>query len=224
MEIISRAAAKAAGLNRYYTGQPCKNGHNTYRYTTSGACYGCLKSYNSPAKLADTAEIMAARAELAAAKSEAVRMVHAAQAKLDAAIKAAKASEVQDTAARQAAAASATSDVSARREARAALAQVKLRVFDADLDAVKAAAYAFGAMRYPGLQPGDTYPGLLPTDLAGGTALYKFNCHAGDIEPLRAIAVALTNARSLNGAEVREAALRATLAGVEVDPAPEWKP
>lgn len=44
MEIISRAEAKQKGLNKYYTGQPCKNGHDAYRYTQSGTCSKCINA------------------------------------------------------------------------------------------------------------------------------------------------------------------------------------
>lgn len=42
MQIIERAEAKAKGLNTYFTGRPCRNGHNSYRYTTSGSCAECI--------------------------------------------------------------------------------------------------------------------------------------------------------------------------------------
>lgn len=36
-----RAAAKAAGLARYFTGRPCKHGHIAERRTSSGHCVVC---------------------------------------------------------------------------------------------------------------------------------------------------------------------------------------
>lgn len=42
MEFISRKDAKEAGLKRYYTGEPCKNGHITERSTASFGCLTCL--------------------------------------------------------------------------------------------------------------------------------------------------------------------------------------
>lgn len=39
---ISRSDAAERGLKKYYTGQPCKHGHVTFRYTQSGACADCL--------------------------------------------------------------------------------------------------------------------------------------------------------------------------------------
>lgn len=41
MDVITRAAAKAAGLKRYYTGKPCKHGHVAERSTVNGLCFGC---------------------------------------------------------------------------------------------------------------------------------------------------------------------------------------
>lgn len=44
----SRGEAKLRGLTQYFTGLPCKNGHLTYRYTSSGACSGCIRDHNKP--------------------------------------------------------------------------------------------------------------------------------------------------------------------------------
>ena len=45
-KIISRKEAKAQGLTRYFTGEPCKHGHVAERMTSSGACHTCLSSSN----------------------------------------------------------------------------------------------------------------------------------------------------------------------------------
>lgn len=41
-QIISRQAAHAAGLLRFYTGVPCKRGHTAERYVSTGGCIMCL--------------------------------------------------------------------------------------------------------------------------------------------------------------------------------------
>jgi hypothetical protein len=41
-KIITRAEAKAQGLTRYFTGEPCKFGHISQRNTASGGCHVCL--------------------------------------------------------------------------------------------------------------------------------------------------------------------------------------
>ena len=41
MLLIGRAAAKAAGLLRYFTGKPCKHGHKVERQTANGCCVEC---------------------------------------------------------------------------------------------------------------------------------------------------------------------------------------
>lgn len=46
MEILSRPEARQRGLKTYFTGKPCKNGHNSYRYTQSGTCAQCVKNAN----------------------------------------------------------------------------------------------------------------------------------------------------------------------------------
>jgi hypothetical protein len=45
---ISREAAHAAGLRRYYTDVRCKRGHLAERYVSNTACVDC---YNAPFKL-----------------------------------------------------------------------------------------------------------------------------------------------------------------------------
>ena len=44
MDIKTRKQAMMAGENTYFTGKPCKNGHMSYRYVQSGACYDCINS------------------------------------------------------------------------------------------------------------------------------------------------------------------------------------
>lgn len=50
MEIISRSEARRRGLAQYFTGDPCRNNHISYRYTQSGSCSACVRSYNQPAE------------------------------------------------------------------------------------------------------------------------------------------------------------------------------
>lgn len=47
MEIIDRKTAKLKNRNKYFTGEPCKNGHYAQRYVQSGACEQCLGAYRS---------------------------------------------------------------------------------------------------------------------------------------------------------------------------------
>jgi len=45
MEIITRKEAKERGLDRYYTGEPCKYGHIDERYMSTGNCVVCRKEH-----------------------------------------------------------------------------------------------------------------------------------------------------------------------------------
>lgn len=52
-KIISLKEAKERGLNKYFTGKPCKYNHISYRYTINNVCIMCrprqqLKHRNSP--------------------------------------------------------------------------------------------------------------------------------------------------------------------------------
>lgn len=43
MELITRKRAIRDGLVRYYTGEPCKSGHTSERYTSTAGCIECLR-------------------------------------------------------------------------------------------------------------------------------------------------------------------------------------
>ena len=43
--VISRADARAAGLKRYFTGEPCRNGHVAERMVVSYLCIACHKEW-----------------------------------------------------------------------------------------------------------------------------------------------------------------------------------
>jgi len=42
---LTRKEAKATGEYLYYTGTPCKHGHDDYRYTNNAMCVTCAKHY-----------------------------------------------------------------------------------------------------------------------------------------------------------------------------------
>ena len=44
MEIITRAEAQAQGLKTYSTGRPCKYGHESDRYSSTGICVACTRA------------------------------------------------------------------------------------------------------------------------------------------------------------------------------------
>ena len=43
--IISRSDAIKQGLKHYYTGKPCKHGHHSNRYVSTGGCVSCSSIY-----------------------------------------------------------------------------------------------------------------------------------------------------------------------------------
>lgn len=50
MDVIDRKTAIAAGLPKYYTGQPCINGHISERYSLSGSCQACVADSTARAR------------------------------------------------------------------------------------------------------------------------------------------------------------------------------
>ena len=49
MDKISRKDAISLGLRKYYTGEPCRNGHIAERYVQSGTCQECINGSRSSA-------------------------------------------------------------------------------------------------------------------------------------------------------------------------------
>ena len=63
MKIVTRMEAAKAGLNRYFTGKYCRNGHLAERYVLNGTCVEC--AMNSAHRHRDefTCVLKAARGE-----------------------------------------------------------------------------------------------------------------------------------------------------------------
>lgn len=45
--LISRDEAASKGMLRYFTGQPCRKGHLSERYTLSGSCIDCMVAWHN---------------------------------------------------------------------------------------------------------------------------------------------------------------------------------
>ncbi|UPY96245.1 MULTISPECIES: hypothetical protein [Pectobacterium] len=41
MKIVTRLEAAKGGMNKFYTGKPCKHGHLSERWTLNGGCVQC---------------------------------------------------------------------------------------------------------------------------------------------------------------------------------------
>lgn len=224
MEIITRKAAKLAGLNRYYTGVPCKKGHVDYRYTVSGACKSCIGESNGRFVLTPDPEVVAAKVALDAAQAaynEAVRQAAERRQQQIEADQAARAQALKDSRQQMEVAAANTKE---RTAAKAALVQVRVRLYEEDRANVAVAVWAMAAMRAPSLTMGDVDPQLIPRDRAAGTGLFAFNCHAADVEAVQRLAADSIKARGIDAAAKRAQVLGATLQEANADTAPEWRP
>lgn len=49
VEAKTKDEAIEKGLDIYFTGEPCKNGHVTHRFTATGKCSDCRHRYMSKA-------------------------------------------------------------------------------------------------------------------------------------------------------------------------------
>lgn len=61
--IIKRSEARAQGLNRYFTGKPCPQGHVVERIVSSGACTICAKARNAKWAADNRDHVTATKAE-----------------------------------------------------------------------------------------------------------------------------------------------------------------
>lgn len=52
MQIVTRAQAIALKRHRYYTGRPCRHGHDAERYTINANCVTCTIEAAANARLA----------------------------------------------------------------------------------------------------------------------------------------------------------------------------
>lgn len=72
MEIISKQDAKAQGLKRYFTGKPCKRGHVSQRYASTGQCVECQR-HHERTYYAEKPEFRQKRIEKATQEWEAIK-------------------------------------------------------------------------------------------------------------------------------------------------------
>lgn len=196
MQIISRAEAAALGLNKYFTGKPCKNGHVNHRYLKSGSCQSCIAESNGRAAVTSP-EVLATIASLAAHPQQ-DRSAETTGSELE--------RHQMKTEQRRLLIVAAESERANRKAIVASLVQVRLRAFETDRDALALAVWSLTAMRYPTLTIGDVDPRLLPKDKTAGTALYAFNCHSADVDAAREIAAGMLAAKPFDTAEARRKA------------------
>lgn len=225
MDIVTRAEAKVGGLNRYFTGVPCKNGHVDFRYTASGACKSCLAANNGrPAafKLTDDPEVLAAKAALDVATAAYSAALRAAESRRQAQEQTDRAMRLQAIQSHREEMGTAAADVKARQEAKAQLVQAKFRMLVAERDTFATSVWASAVMRYPVLTLGDVDPHLVPQGKEpSGTAMFSFWCHPDDVEALRLVAYRLIQSRPVNVAAARQAAF-GDAGAVPIAPVPDW--
>lgn len=65
MKIITRQEAKEQNLSRYYTGKPCRRGHDCESYTKTGKCTRCKALHDKKQRNASKSALIARRDECA---------------------------------------------------------------------------------------------------------------------------------------------------------------
>lgn len=78
-KIITRAEAKAAGLTRYFTGEPCKHGHFSARVVRTTACVDCKRRRRSEWKANNPDSVLATNSAWQEANRERQRAYEAAR-------------------------------------------------------------------------------------------------------------------------------------------------
>lgn len=105
------------------------------------------------------------------------------------------------------------------------LAEVRIRAYAGDAETVRGVAAAYCMARYPTLSREDVTIKAAPTDLAGGTALYRVRVPLEHAAAVRETANALLNARgaSLSQFHANQAERAAAMVGADAPAAPgEW--
>jgi hypothetical protein len=238
MDILNRKAAIAAGLSKYFTGKPCKNGHISPRYTASGTCETCINGENhrnppDPARFRDAKngkvhiledkiqehelEIKKHELKISALRREIERVLSmpepvAKERKLDGLVQTAKLRE-------------------GAREMLASFQFVREPIAPLDLSTARALVQAYAIQRHAGITMGDLWPAVKP---AFGE-VYTFRVHAEDVAPLRAQLQAMFRERRIAPLrpvqEIRERITAGIVADEEIekgseDPhnkdTPEW--
>ncbi|EJD6367785.1 hypothetical protein LHV16_17615 [Providencia rettgeri] len=65
MKIITRKEAVTNGLSRFYTGKPCRHGHDSERFTSNGVCVEC-SAINSAAYRKEISRLLKQAREMGA--------------------------------------------------------------------------------------------------------------------------------------------------------------
>ena len=179
MDIITRSEAKSVGVGKYFTGVACKNGHVDYRYTQSGACQSCLRSYQSMDNLNHNPSVVAANEAIRLAQMQLIEAKRQADAEFKERMAATRNMGQQDLADKRA-------QLVAKKAIFGQLVVIKLRLFQSDVESLALLAFALATMRFPSLVPDDVRPNVPVTGREpAGTALYSFYCHGDDIQTLR---------------------------------------
>lgn len=110
--------------------------------------------------------------------------------------------------------------------ARAELVEIKVRAYPSDLGVLRETVVAMGRARYPVLTDEDFAVRGRPTDVAGGTGLYRLPVSGADIDAIREVASVLLNSHAVNVQAARERIQQQAeqMADEEAAPLPEWKP
>jgi hypothetical protein len=218
MEITTRQYAIDNNMTRYFTGEPCKHGHNTERYTANGGCVECVNPTNNVRSKNLSPEVLVLEKERAdrAERKLAVRQLEA-QIKLDNArlreenriLKLSREDRIS----------TATDLRVSRKQALAGMRPIKIMVRSAQLDTFKEILLTMAQSHCPTLVLADVVLNYYP--VAG--VVYQFRCFPDDEMALRAIGEELwkTNDGQL-GIIARERALAMAQAEEDAEIEARW--
>lgn len=191
MNIVSRSDARALKLKKYFTGEPCANGHISERYFPSGACKACING--DRLKIDDHPELSAAKLRVseAVADYEATKRRLLAQQKADA-----DARQVQ---------------YRVRKDALGSMAMMWFRLLPADVDVFATSAWAAACAREPALLLSDVSLNRAPRGREPqGSAMRAYMCHPDDVGMLRDLADRMLAAGAGDLGDAKRAAVAAS--------------
>ena len=187
MEIISRQQAISSGFSKYFTGEPCKNGHIAARYVYSCTCEMCIRVTSPhPAPNPKRAQLQEHRADMERMRLEqSQQRIAIAQQKL--------AFSKQRAALRA-------------RAKRTDLVPFRIMLHFADVEFFKAVMLASAITLDPSITLDDLTTTKAP-EVAGERAIYTFRTFQADIDSLRTLEAEMTRDRRTRGGRPRHSYL-----------------
>ena len=179
---MTRQEAINAGLKKYNTGEPCKNGHLADRYVQSGGCQECIHPKGEPNPSTSIDRLALERERIASAERIATQRIALELKKLEIAQAKLKTTPL------------AAQERAARREWKSEMVKVRLHVHEDDIEAFRAILFDITRATEPSVTMADIFT-TASIEMSGPERLYRVSIFARDVAAVRAAVEALYKPR-----------------------------